>query len=159
MRVYVVGQVSSHDDLNVPAFEEARKALMIAGYSPLIPHDFVPCDSDWRQAMRRSLETLAKADGLACLDGWSKSNGARIEVEIAQRIGLPTLRVEDWNDPQITRKIIELTSTTKVCPRCRRVIPILLFDKSASSPDGRQSYCKSCMTGYKQEHRNSIESD
>ncbi|MBQ9000233.1 MAG: DUF4406 domain-containing protein [Eggerthellaceae bacterium] len=149
MRIYVIGPVSGFDDLNLPAFDAARKALALADFQAMIPHDFIPSDATWQQAMRRSLETLVKADGIACLPGWSDSNGARLEVEIAQSLGMPTLEVGDWLEPHIARNRERLAKTTKLCPRCQRVIPLLLFDKSASSGDGRQSYCRDCMRGHK----------
>lgn len=153
MRIYVIGPITGFDDLNLPAFEAARDALRASGYIVLIPHDFIPADATWQQAMRRSLETLAKADGVACLPGWSKSNGARVEVETAQSIGIPVMSAGDWLHPQYALKNITLGKEVKLCPRCKREIPLLMFGKSAVSGDGRQSYCLDCMNGYAQERR------
>lgn len=147
MRIYVIGPVSGFDDLNLPALDAARDALALVDFQVMIPHDFIPPDATWQKAMRRPIETLVKADGVACLPGWSASNGARLEVEIAQALGMPALEAADWLEPHIARKRREIVKATKLCSRCKRVIPLLLFDKSASSGDGRQLYCRDCMHG------------
>ncbi|HUS45116.1 MAG TPA: hypothetical protein VM219_03685 [Phycisphaerae bacterium] len=36
----------------------------------------------------------------------------------------------------------------KRCPRCNRRLPLEAFWRNARSPDGRQSYCRSCMGEY-----------
>ena len=151
MKLYVIGPVTGLDDLNRPAFEAARTVLEAEGYVALLPHDFIAADATWQQAMKRSLETLAKADGVACLDGWSKSHGASHEVETAQWLGLPAMSVKDWIDPSCSLRVIEEATETKLCPKCKRVIPLTLFNKSAHTFDGLQAYCRDCMNTYKRE--------
>lgn len=153
MKLYIIGPVSGFDDLNYPAFDEARAKLLCEGYRVLIPHDFIASDATWPQAMRRSLETLVKADGLACLEGWSNSHGATHEVETAQWLGMPVMNVDEWINPYLAARAVSDSTSTKFCPRCQRVIPLTLFNKSESSFDGRQSYCRDCMTDYKQGKR------
>ena len=38
---------------------------------------------------------------------------------------------------------------TKICTKCRNELPTKQFYKSASSSDGLQGYCKSCVSEYK----------
>jgi hypothetical protein len=154
MRIYVIGPVSGHDDLNAPAFEHARTALFEAGYMPLIPHDFVSADADWLAAMKRSLETLAKADAIALLEGWQTSNGARIEWNIARSLGIEIATVDEWlfrseDIAEIAARIAE----RKHCPQCHRILPLSLLAASLKSADGRQVYCRSCMSEYAQDRR------
>ena len=149
MRIYIIGPVSGHDDLNYPAFDAARIRLANADFDVIVPHDFIPPETTWQKAMKRSLEMLTKADGIACLPGWRESNGACLELYNAQKLGMPAMAVEEWLDPQAVRRNIALAKDSKFCPRCKRVIPLLMFDRSASSSDGRQSYCRDCMRKYK----------
>lgn len=154
MRIYVIGPVSGHDDLNVSAFENARKMLRKAGYVPLIPHDFIPDDADWQSAMRRSLETLAKSDGIAYLDGWKDSHGARLEWRIARALGIDVASVESWCARATKHTAIAIQQKKrKQCPRCGRIIPLALFDEATDKPDGLQGYCRECMADYKREQQ------
>ena len=42
---------------------------------------------------------------------------------------------------------------TKICTKCRNELPTKQFYKSASSSDGLQGYCKSCVSEYKKSKR------
>lgn len=150
MRIYVIGPVSGHDDLNVPAFEHARKALRESGFVPLVPHDFVPDGADWQAAMRRSLETLVKADGVAYLEGWQKSHGARLEWKVARALGIEVAAVENWCSIGSRRAGLTIQQKKrKKCPHCMRVLPSALFDDATGKADGLQGYCRDCMADYK----------
>ena len=154
MKIYVIGPVTGHDDLNVPAFESARIMLLESGYRPLIPHDFVAEDADWQQAMRRSIETLAKADGVAYLDGWQKSRGARIEYGLARDLGIEIAAVENWCACSNRRiGIKKRMRQRKYCPKCNHILPVELFDGSSDKPDKHQGWCRECMSTYKHERQ------
>lgn len=159
LRIYVIGPVTGFDDLNVTAFENARRKLREAGFMPLIPHDFVSEDADWQQAMRRSVETLAKADGIAYIDGWQKSKGARIEWRLAHSLGIEIASVDSWCACESKKiAVMNRIRKRKFCPRCKHVLPVELFDSSSSSSDEQQGYCRECMVEYKQERRTGSES-
>ena len=97
MRLYVIGPVTGKPDLNRPAFEDARAELAAAGYGVSIPHDFIPPDADHARAMRMSLHNLLdNADGVAMLDGWASSDGARTEFEVAAACGIEARGVRSW---------------------------------------------------------------
>lgn len=96
MRLYIIGPVSGIEQDNRPAFEAAATRLEIAGYDTCVPHWFIPAGTDWQAAMRRSIEMLVKCDGVAALDGFGASKGARIEADLATGIGMPVKSVETW---------------------------------------------------------------
>lgn len=154
MRIYVIGPISGFDDLNVPAFENARVKLRCSGYVPLIPHDFVPSNADWQQAMRRSLECIAKADGIAYIDGWQASHGARLEWKIARKLGIEVASVDSWCT--VASRRVGLTSRLKErrqCPLCKRVLPLDLFDRSSGKTDEREGCCRDCLNDPRREER------
>lgn len=93
MRVYISGPVTGMPDLNLPAFERAADLATSLGKTPLVPHWFVPAGASWEEAMRRCVETLAKADELWALPGWRESRGARIEVALAKELGIECMEV------------------------------------------------------------------
>ncbi len=96
MLLYVIGPVTGHADLNRPAFEAARALLERRGYSVEIPHDTIPPDADWKTAMAMSAERLVLADGVAKLNGWRSSRGARIEAGLAREMEIPCKFVGRW---------------------------------------------------------------
>ncbi|MEG0303926.1 DUF4406 domain-containing protein [Gordonibacter sp.] len=96
MRLYIAGPVSGIERLNRPAFERAATRLEDAGYSVAVPHWFVPATADWQTAMRISIETLAKCDGVALLPGWRTSRGAKIEQRLAVDLGMEAHAVRTW---------------------------------------------------------------
>ena len=96
MRVYVSGPVTGMPGLNRRAFERAAVQLEAAGHTPLVPHWFVPSDAGWQDAMRRSIETLVKCDGVALLPGWQDSKGAVIEFSLARDLGIPVRELVCW---------------------------------------------------------------
>lgn len=144
MRIYVIGPVSGFDDLNERAFEDARRKLREAGFTPIIPHDFVPASANWQDAMRRSLECIAKADGIAYLEGVESSNGAMIEYRIATALGIRTASVAGWCFAG-NGGVRAVHKETKLCPKCKRALPVLLFDKATLKADGKQAWCRDCM--------------
>lgn len=96
MRLYVIGPVTGVPEDNRPAFEEAATRLERAGYDACVPHWFIPAGTDWEPAMRRSVEMLVKCDGVAALEGFGASKGARLEADLAAGIGMPVKSVETW---------------------------------------------------------------
>ena len=46
--------------------------------------------------MKRSLEILALCDGIAALDGFGSSKGARIEADLAAQLDMPVRSVDQW---------------------------------------------------------------
>ena len=96
MRIYVIGPVTGKEDDNRPKFEEAAQRLYEAGYTALIPHWFIRPGTPWRPAMKRSLEILALCDGIAALEGFGSSKGARIEADLAVQLEMPVKSVDQW---------------------------------------------------------------
>lgn len=113
--LYVIGPVTGIAKDNRPAFEAARKRLHDAGYMPVgIPHDSIEPGTSWNQAMRMSLCNMLmymdrfdekaddlvfdsfEYDGIALLDGWHGSKGARIERSVAMAVGMPCRTVDKW---------------------------------------------------------------
>lgn len=96
MLIYICGPVTDMPKHNLPAFEDAANKLRDAGYRPLVPHYFVPKASTWVQAMKRSIETLLRADGVAMLDGHEHSKGAAIEMCLAFDLQMPVKPLDEW---------------------------------------------------------------
>ena len=96
MILYIVGPVTGRPGLNRAAFDEAARSLREAGHFPSIPHRNVPPDAEWPDAMRRSIRAMLRCDGVARLQDWRSSRGARIESRLALDIGMPVRDVAEW---------------------------------------------------------------
>jgi nucleoside 2-deoxyribosyltransferase len=94
MKIYISGRISGQPNLNRGAFNDAAAAIINEGHQPINPHDIcagITAENErehWRKCMRRCLAELVNCDIMVTLDGWEKSEGATLEVRIAQIIGM-----------------------------------------------------------------------
>lgn len=95
MRVYLSGPVSHMPDLNRAAFAEAQAALEAAGYEVINPLNLSGA-TDWHVCMREDIKALMDCDAVAVLDGWERSRGAKIEVNLATRLDMPVRHWQQW---------------------------------------------------------------
>lgn len=106
MNLYVSGPVTGIKDDNRPAFLAVERELRAAGHAADIPHRWVIPNSSWHKAMADSIrrmmslwENALKIDeefGIAMLDGWEASRGARIEHDLAEALGIPCKPWREW---------------------------------------------------------------
>lgn len=97
MRVYISGPMTGRPDNNIDEFNEAEDLLLKAGYWVLNPTSNGLSDSaSYEDHMRADLRMLSVADALAFLPDWEKSRGARLEIEVAHALNIPTRPVSDY---------------------------------------------------------------
>lgn len=120
-RLYISGPVTGIPEDNRPAFEAAQKELEAFGYMADIPHDSIDPGTPHEEAMRISIGCLVSGyyasrvlaatgkeprstrpvhmplhKGVALLDGWEQSEGARLEKQVAEACGIPCKTVDEW---------------------------------------------------------------
>jgi hypothetical protein len=99
--LYLCGPMSAYPQLNRPAFELAADQLRTAGYTVLSPAEppylQVP-QTDWNQAVRRSLGALLECDAVATVtpSGLRQSKGAMLELHVASQLEMPVLYWQAW---------------------------------------------------------------
>lgn len=100
--LYIVGPMTGLPEYNHPAFFEAEEKLREKGYlvanpASIVKHPPYLTDEDevWRYCMRRAIPLLVESDQIACLPGWQDSRGSKLEVFIAQNLGMPTWDYRD----------------------------------------------------------------
>lgn len=88
--LYIAGPMSGLKNLNYPAFHHAAKELRAAGYTVLNPAENPsPCrNPSWEDWMRAAIALLIKADHVATLDGFERSKGALVEIQLAHGLGM-----------------------------------------------------------------------
>lgn len=97
IKLYVAGPMSGIEDFNYPAFHTAAEQLRISGYDVLNPADLKSdAPQEWTWYMKRAIGKLVQCNGLALLDGWERSTGAIIEVNLAHNIGIEIRHLVAW---------------------------------------------------------------
>jgi hypothetical protein len=87
--VYVSGPMTGYADWNFPAFNAAAAALRAQGLQVINPADHGVVDgAEWVDYLRTDLTQLAACERIHLLPGWSKSKGAKLELHVAQALGL-----------------------------------------------------------------------
>lgn len=113
--LYIAGPMRNRPQFNFPAFFDAEKRLQEAGYKTFNPArrdeeagmdwqssdgtETMPVGSGFNIRECMAVDTAFicnEADGVALLDGWATSKGARAEKALAEACGLPVMYVEEW---------------------------------------------------------------
>lgn len=104
-RVYIAGPMTGLPDFNFPAFHAAAARLRALGFEVENPAENPPpaCGS-WLAYMRMAVTQVAKVDMLVLLPGWEKSNGARVEFNLAVGMGLSVETLDAVLHPQQERQ-------------------------------------------------------
>ena len=95
-RLYVAGPMSGLPNYNYPAFNYAAGELRVAGFEVENPADNTVESDDYHDYLRAGLAQLERCGGVAVLEGWWLSGGARWEVQTAGVLGLPVRSVDEW---------------------------------------------------------------
>lgn len=114
MRLYLAGPMSGYPNWNYDAFLEGAARLRAAGYDVVSPAEieleagFDPSTpasdytaADYHAAMRRDIALVLEVDGVALLDDWDRSKGARAEASVATAIGIPARVLDVWVDQSV----------------------------------------------------------
>jgi hypothetical protein len=102
MKLYLSGPIM-HDPDHRANFLRAAECVREAGYVPINPIDVpagcggacadsgravLPSGHTWECYLKYDLVELLKCDGIMMLNGWTASQGARLELHIAASVGL-----------------------------------------------------------------------
>ena len=109
MNIYVIGPVTGKPSRNIKEFSRVKEALRIAGHKARIPHEFIGDYLRWDDYMRISVREMLRFGrfstpswpsyrygGIAMLDGWEDSKGARIEHDLAVSLGIECRPWREW---------------------------------------------------------------
>lgn len=98
LTAYICGPITGIPHGNIELFKQAQQALEAAGYDVLNPHEICEeINSDqtlgenerWAICMRYCIAAMCMhADKVFTLQGWRNSRGSKIEVGIAEQIGI-----------------------------------------------------------------------
>lgn len=96
--VYISGPMRGIDEYNYPAFDAAARYLRASGYEVLNPAENFSGDTTlkFETYMATDLGQVLRSDYVAVLSGWSNSEGARLEVQVAQATGKPVVWADNF---------------------------------------------------------------
>lgn len=90
--IYISGPMTGLPQNNFPAFHAAAQDWRTAGYAVRNPAEVgEEVGLAWTDYMRKDLKLLAECNTIFLLQGWEKSQGAHLELQIAHRLGFDVL--------------------------------------------------------------------
>lgn len=92
--LYVSGPMSGYPDCNYPLFDRSAASLRSLGYRVANPAETT--GRSYRALLAGDIGDLLTCDGVALLEGWWLSTGARLEVQIAGVLQKPCRPLADW---------------------------------------------------------------
>ena len=91
-RLYLSGPMTGLPGLNFAAFNTAALALRAQGFVVVNPAEINPDGAmPWHLCMRADIKALCDCDAIVLLPGWERSQGAALELHVAQRLQLEVL--------------------------------------------------------------------
>lgn len=97
MKIYIAGPMTGLPDYNYPLFDAAAIKLRAEEYEVECPSENdLPTGKEWHEYLRHAIKRLVDCDAVATLNGWEHSKGARLEVLIAERLGIPVKPLVEW---------------------------------------------------------------
>lgn len=96
-RVYISGPMTGLPEFNRPEFMEAEQLIKELGCKPVNParirqrHGWA-----WADYMRSALNMMLKCDEVVLLPGWRESKGVQVEIDLAQRLGMPVVELAEY---------------------------------------------------------------
>ncbi|MFL1531690.1 MULTISPECIES: DUF4406 domain-containing protein [Pseudomonas] len=95
-RAYVAGPMTGIADFNYPAFNDVADHLRAQGFEVENPADHgIVEGAQWADYMAYDLTRLGLCGVIALLPDWEKSQGARLEVLIAERLGMTVVNAPE----------------------------------------------------------------
>ena len=100
--IYLCGPVTGRDgaeasghfykvEQNIHQNKDAESAEMICTSNPM---RFCDPNISWPRAMKICIGEMVRCGGIALLQGWQESKGAKIELKLAQDLHIPVVYVE-----------------------------------------------------------------
>lgn len=89
MKVYISGPITGTNDY-MKRFNNAQKYLESKGYSvvnPALVNSNLPKDTSYDEYMDMSFVMLRMCDAIYMLKGYEYSEGAKVELNVAERTG------------------------------------------------------------------------
>lgn len=163
-RAYVAGPMRNFECFNFPAFDKAAAHLRADGWEVYCPaeHDrdcgfdeTLNCldGFDMEQAARWDIQAILKSDAIYMLDGWEKSTGASLELQIARWIGIEVLYESEPSRLSVSEEAHMLVSGPRNADYCHPYVDFTatgrIWGAILGQPDISPEMVGLCMIGLK----------
>lgn len=96
-RLYVAGPMTGYADCNYPEFNRVSEILRQAGYEVVNPAEVhIDEQHHYVDLIREDLRVMLDCQGVATIENWWESTGARNEVHVAGILKMPVRTVAEW---------------------------------------------------------------
>jgi len=97
-KLYVAGPMTGYPKCNYPEFNRVATLLRQTGYEVINPVDVEVAGgaAHYVDHLREDLRALLDCHGVATLDRWWESAGARNEVQVAGLLKMPVRSYSEW---------------------------------------------------------------
>lgn len=105
--IYISGRMTGIKDLNYKKFEKYDKKFKELGYKVENPHEFKENKQEqtWENYMKNDIIRLLKCDAVAILDDWWLSEGSKLEILIAHKLGLRLIYAETMEEFEFSANV------------------------------------------------------
>ena len=122
LKIYLAGPMTGLPGLNFAAFHAAALWLRGMGHTVINPTELnTDPDAEWHACMRMDIAALVTCDTIYLLPGWEDSRGAKLEHDIAERLGMAIVFVPA-HITELQRLRGEASVMRELLGRCRDVI-------------------------------------
>lgn len=105
MKVYISGKITGlHPRVYRGKFKAAVKRLRAAGHTVVDPSRIDVYELTYAQYMAIDGLLLRFCDAIYMLDNWEDSNGAQLEKELAEKLGLKVMYEKEESDEAVDEK-------------------------------------------------------
>lgn len=107
-RVYISGPMTGYPAFNYPAFNETAARWRAAKWYVENPAENFDGRTDlaYSTYIREDIAMLRRVDAIALLPGWEHSEGAKLEILLASKLGLECYDAHDCVNPRSMPRII-----------------------------------------------------
>jgi len=89
MKIYISGKITGIEAEARVNFAVAENIVKTLGHAPVNPFKIKhKKDALWADFMKKDIRTLVQCDAIWMLPDWQASKGARLELQIAYKLGL-----------------------------------------------------------------------
>jgi hypothetical protein len=136
-KIYISGPMTGLPDLNFPAFHAEAARLRALGYEVVNPAELNPdpANKTYQACLRDDLRAMLDCDTVALLPGYKKSEGAIIEMNVAQNIELQILDASAITLPMGVAYLRECAKRqVSAAQACVCVIDTYIFNHGDEAP-------------------------
>lgn len=134
-KLYLSGPMTGVENFNHELFNRVAAEFRMVGFEVCSPSEFFDGDTtrEREEYMREAFKYLLEADTVVILPGWEQSKGARIEITVAQELGLNLVEyVEPEGDIAATGTLTLLDEDGNEINRDGSLGSFIAIDKTAS---------------------------